>query len=112
MCKDEHRIIRKNLETRGWRPKWPTPEEVIRYELKIASLKAKRPSHVQPTQLLTRKEAAEYIGVNEAVLSMWSSSESYGLQRIKVGRVFKYRVSDIEEFIDRHLTRRILSTCE
>ena len=42
-------------------------------------------------RLLTRKEAAEYLGVKELTLALWKSTKRYDLPVVKVGRLAKYR---------------------
>jgi excisionase family DNA binding protein len=51
------------------------------------------------TRLMTRKEAAEYLGVESATLDNWATTKRYKLKFYKVGRLCKYRVEDLEEFI-------------
>lgn len=50
-------------------------------------------------ELLTRKEAANYLGVTERTLSVWACVKRYNLPYVKVGRLVKYRRSDLDEFI-------------
>lgn len=52
-------------------------------------------------QLLTRKQAAEILGVTEGTLAVWACNKRYGLRFIKVGRLVKYKLSDIEAFIEK-----------
>lgn len=59
--------------------------------------------HIQkqtPNQLLTRKQAAEYLGVKENTLAIWACNKRYSLPVIKVGRLCKYRVSDLDNFLN------------
>ena len=49
--------------------------------------------------LLSRKQAAEYLGVKEQTLACWSTTKRYALPYIKVGRLVKYRRTDLEKFI-------------
>ena len=59
--------------------------------------------HIQgqtPTQLLSRKQAAEYLGVKENTLAIWACNKRYSLPVIKVGRLCKYRVSDLDKFLN------------
>ena len=59
--------------------------------------------HIQgqtPTQLLSRKQAAEYLGVKENTLAIWACNKRYSLPVIKVGRLCKYRVSDLDNFLN------------
>jgi excisionase family DNA binding protein len=51
--------------------------------------------------LLTRKEAAKYLGVQPETLAVWAWSGRYKLPYIKVGRV-RYRKSDLDIFIRTH----------
>ena len=55
----------------------------------------------KPEKLLTRREAAEMLGVKEGTLAIWHTTKRYPLAVIKVGRLVKYRVSDIERFLER-----------
>jgi len=59
--------------------------------------------HIQkqtPNQLLSRKQAAEYLGVKENTLAIWACNKRYSLPVIKVGRLCKYRVSDLDNFLN------------
>ncbi|MDD2840702.1 MAG: helix-turn-helix domain-containing protein [Rickettsiales bacterium] len=50
--------------------------------------------------LLTRKQAAEFLGVKENTLAVWSCNKRYKLPYIKIGRLIKYRLDDLEAFIE------------
>ncbi len=63
---------------------------------------------IQNPKLLTRKQAAEYIGVEPSTLDVWASTKRYSLKFIKVGRLAKYRVADLDEF----LSLRTVNGCE
>ena len=52
-------------------------------------------------ELLTRKEAADYLGVAEQTLAVWKSTGRYPLPVVKVGRLARYKKSDLDEFIKR-----------
>jgi len=54
--------------------------------------------------LLTRKEAAAYLGIAEMTLSIWKSTGRYNLPVVKIGRLVKYKKSDLDAFIDRRTT--------
>lgn len=56
--------------------------------------------------LLTRPEAAAYLGVTVATLEAWAS-RSFGPTYIKVGRLVKYRQHDLERFLS---SREVTST--
>jgi hypothetical protein len=51
------------------------------------------------SDLLTRREAAEYLGVATATLAIWKCTERYNLPVIKVGRLAKYRRVDLDNFL-------------
>lgn len=55
------------------------------------------------TVLLTRKAAAEYLGIKEQTLSSWATSKRVALPFVKVGRRAMYRLADIEQFIESNL---------
>lgn len=51
------------------------------------------------TVLIERTEAAKILGVATQTLAVWASRKRYGLPYVKVGRRVKYRLADIEAFI-------------
>jgi excisionase family DNA binding protein len=51
------------------------------------------------SDLLTRKEAAEYLGVTKSTLSVWACVKRYNLPYVKVGRLVKYRRAALDAFI-------------
>jgi len=51
-------------------------------------------------ELLTREQAAEYLGVKEATLACWASTGRYGLRVVRVGRLCRYRKSDLDEWLE------------
>lgn len=62
----------------------------------------------QKSDLLTRKEAAEYLGVTPQTLAIWACVKRYNLPYIKIGRLVKYRRSDLENFIN----QQTITQCE
>lgn len=54
--------------------------------------------------LLTRKQAAEYLGYKEITLAIWKSTKRYNLPYVKIGKNIRYRLSDLEAFIENNLT--------
>ena len=55
---------------------------------------------ISGSDLLSRKQAAEILGVKEQTLAVWQSSKRYPLKCIKIGRkTVKYKRSDIHDFI-------------
>jgi excisionase family DNA binding protein len=57
-------------------------------------------SSIVPSGLLTRAQAAEYLGVKEQTLACWLTNKRYNLPVIKVGRLVKYRLTDLEKFLE------------
>ncbi|WP_442497656.1 helix-turn-helix domain-containing protein [Methylobacter sp. sgz302048] len=51
------------------------------------------------TELITSQEAAEYLGVTYKTLEVWRSTKRYHIPYIKVGRLVRYRKSDLEAFL-------------
>jgi hypothetical protein len=51
--------------------------------------------------LLDNNAAAAFLGVSSGSLEVWRSTKRYNLKYIKVGRLVKYRLSDLEEFLNR-----------
>lgn len=49
-------------------------------------------------RLLTPAEVAEYLGVSVETLNVWRCTKRYGLSYVKVGRLVRYRLSDVEAF--------------
>lgn len=52
-------------------------------------------------KLLTRKQAAEYLGLKPDTLAGWHSKGMYSLPLVKVGNAVRYRLSDLEEWLSR-----------
>ena len=53
------------------------------------------------SDLLTRKQAAACLGVTERTLAVWKCTGRYNLPCVKIGRLAKYRKSDLDAFIAR-----------
>lgn len=49
--------------------------------------------------LLSRKEAARYLGMAYQTLAQWAVTGRYGLPFVKIGRYVKYRLTDLDAFI-------------
>lgn len=56
------------------------------------------------TPLLSRREAAEFLGIRESTLAVWHATNRYPLPVIKVGRLARYRRDDLEHFLDQRRT--------
>jgi excisionase family DNA binding protein len=50
-------------------------------------------------KLLTRKEAAEVLGVRPETLAVWHCTGRYKLPVVKVGRSCRYRLADLEAWL-------------
>lgn len=50
------------------------------------------------------KQAAEVLAVKTTTLAVWRSTGRYNLPYLKVGRLVKYRISDLAEFLARRTT--------
>jgi len=55
------------------------------------------------TILLTRREAAAYLGVAEQTLAVWKCTGRRSLPFVKIGRLVRYRKADLDAFILEHL---------
>lgn len=53
--------------------------------------------------LLTPNEAARLLGIKVETLAVWRSTKRYALPYCKIGRSVKYRLQDIEIFIESRL---------
>lgn len=51
------------------------------------------------SDLLTRTQAAQYLGVTSNTLAVWACTHRYHLPFVKIGRLVKYRRADLEAFI-------------
>jgi excisionase family DNA binding protein len=58
------------------------------------------------SDLLTRKEAAEYLGVREDTLAIWACKKRHPLKYVKIGRLAKYRKAHLDEFIELQTIKR------
>ena len=50
--------------------------------------------------LLTPEEAAKYLGVLPLTLATWRSKKTHNLPYIKIGRLVKYKKSDLDNWIN------------
>ena len=56
-------------------------------------------TRVSPLKLLTRREAADYLGLEPQTLAAWAVTGRYRLPMIRVGRNVRYRVADLEKWL-------------
>ena len=52
------------------------------------------------TELLTNEQAAAYLGISPGTLEIWRCTKRYHLPFIKVGRLVRYRKSELEPVIN------------
>lgn len=58
-----------------------------------------------PNQLLLPEQAAEMLGVAEQTLAVWRTSKRYQLRYVRVGRLIRYKLADVEAFIEARTER-------
>lgn len=51
-------------------------------------------------KLLTREEAAEFLGVKKNTLAEWACNKRHPLKYVKVGRLAKYKYQDLLDYVD------------
>ncbi len=51
------------------------------------------------SDLLTREQAAAYLGVAVQTLAMWKWAKRYDLPFVRIGRLIKYKRSELDAFI-------------
>jgi hypothetical protein len=49
-------------------------------------------------KMLSRKEAAEFLGLRENTLAIWAIKKRYDLPMYKVGKNIKYKITDLRKF--------------
>lgn len=58
--------------------------------------------------LMSRAEAAHYLGFKASTLSKWDYTKRYNLRPIKVGRrSVRYRRADLDKFLEEYMPTRI-----
>lgn len=55
------------------------------------------------TKLLTSAQAAEILGVQKSTLDGWRYQHKPGLKFYRIGRLCKYRLDDITEYVNRQV---------
>lgn len=55
------------------------------------------------SNLISRKDAAEYLGVSPQTLAIWASTKRNSLPYAKIGRLAKYRKDDLEAFVAKNI---------
>lgn len=64
---------------------------------------------LNPPAQIDDKQAADALGVKPNTLAVWRSTGRYNLPFLKVGRLVKYRISDLAEFL---ASRTVIHTGE
>lgn len=54
------------------------------------------------SELLTTEQAAPYLGVTPRTLEVWRCTKRHAIPYIKVGRLVKYRKSDLDAWLVSH----------
>lgn len=54
-----------------------------------------------PDELLSRKEAAQYLKMSPGTLAVWDCTKRYDLKPLKLGRSVRYRRSQLDRFLER-----------
>ena len=56
-------------------------------------------NNIQNNNLMTRREAATFLGIKEQTLACWAHNGRYNLPYYKIGRKVKYKLEDLEHFV-------------
>lgn len=88
-------------------PQQPQPEapsHKVSKKSNSAAVHVTEPWRIQreyrPHDLLSRNEAAAYLGVTPQTLAVWQSKRRYNLKMVKVGGLAKYRKADLDAFVE------------
>lgn len=66
----------------------------------LSHLLGKQAQSANGDPLLSRQDAAAYLGLSPRTLAIWASTGRYGLEVVKIGRLAKYRRSSLDRFIN------------
>ena len=58
------------------------------------------PIAISQSEMLTRNQAAEYVGCRPQTLAVWALTGRYSLPMVKVGRCVRYRRSDLDKWLE------------
>ena len=61
------------------------------------------PTTAARPELLTTNEAAAYLGTTPGTLAVWRCTKTVNVPFIKVGRLVRYRKSDLDRFLTENL---------
>jgi excisionase family DNA binding protein len=65
-----------------------------------------------PDKLLTREEAADYLGIAPQTLSVWACTGRYALPFTHVGSRVRYWRSDLDRFVNERRTIKTESSLD
>lgn len=68
-------------------------------QARLSITEAVSAAHPAKSDLFTRRQAAKYIGVAESTLAVWKSTGRYHLPVVMIGRLPRYRKSDLDSWI-------------
>lgn len=57
------------------------------------------PNQFQSSILMTREQAAEYLGISSSTLANWACTKKFKIPYFRIGRSVRYRKSDLDEFV-------------
>ena len=60
----------------------------------------------KPPLQVDERDAANVLGVKTSTLAVWRSTGRYNLPYMKVGRLIRYRVSDLADFLAKFTTTK------
>ena len=58
------------------------------------------PAFPESDKLLNGHEAAAFLGITYHTLAVWKSTKRHNVPYVKIGRLVKYRRTDLERFIN------------
>lgn len=67
--------------------------------IELSSLIAELKKHHPNNDLLSVEQAAEFIGITSHTLDVWRCTKRHSIPYLKVGRLVKYRRSDLEAWL-------------
>jgi hypothetical protein len=54
----------------------------------------------QKERMLSRREAAEFLGLKENTLAVWACTKRHIIPMFKVGKYIRYRLTDLQKFVE------------
>jgi len=70
--------------------------------LSIIIVNFKKFDIAMPNEILSSIEAARYLGIKPGTLRTWKYKKLYNLPCYKIGRSVKYRLEDLNAFMERN----------